>query len=477
MSSQLPNIKSNFSDWYNEVIMQADLVDNSPTKGCFVIKPYGYALWELMQKNVDAKIKNTGAQNCYFPLLIPEEFLHREAKHVEGFAPEVAVVTHAGGEKLDRPYVVRPTSETIIYHMFAKWIKSWRDLPLKVNQWANVIRWEKRTRAFLRTTEFLWQEGHTAHATKEDAQKTALEMLEIYRSFAVDYLAIPVITGEKPESERFAGADATYTFEAMMQDGKALQMGTSHMLARSFSAAFDVKFQNAQGEMESPYCTSWGSTTRLIGALVMVHGDEKGLVMPPRIAPIQIVIIPIYKDESQKEAVLGVVNKLAQDLKQANIRVHIDLDEHKTPGAKFFHWEIKGVPLRAEIGPKDVQNNQAVMAQRLITPDTKKQFIPLNDLVATISKKLDQIHADMYEKAVQNRKTQWYTGEKISVFGKQLDENNGFYQTGWCRAANCEAQIKEFKGTIRCIIPEKKLTTCFGCDAASVSDILIAKAY
>ncbi|MBM3887285.1 proline--tRNA ligase, partial [Candidatus Dependentiae bacterium] len=331
----LSNIKTSFPEWYQEVITQAGLVDSSPTRGCSIIKPYGFAIWERIQQNLDARIKQEGVENAYFPLLIPEEFLRREEKHIEGFSPEVAVVTHAGGKKLEEPYVIRPTSETVIYEAFSRWIKSWRDLPLKINQWANVVRWEMRTRPFLRTTEFLWQEGHTAHATYEEARTMALTMLEHYRQLAEDFLAIPVVIGEKTPYERFPGADSTFTFEGLMQDGKALQMGTSHILSQSFPAAFGVKFQAQDGTLQNPFCTSWGATTRLIGAMVMTHGDQRGLVVPPRVAPIQIVIIPIFKSDEEKTSVINAAQSIAQNLQSAGIRIHIDTDESKTPGAKF----------------------------------------------------------------------------------------------------------------------------------------------
>ena len=476
-NKSLPDIKTSFSDWYNEIVIQADLIDSSPTRGSFVIRPYGYSLWESIRDILNKEIKATGAQNCYFPMLIPEEFLRREAKHVEGFAPEVAVVTHAGGKKLDKPYVIRPTSETMVYHMFSKWIKSWRDLPLKVNQWANVVRWELRTRPFLRTVEILWQEGHTAHATKEEAVKTSLQMLEVYRILAEDYLAIPVTTGEKSESERFAGADATYTFEGLMQDGKALQMGTSHILSQSFSSAFDVKFQGKDGTMQAPHCTSWGVTTRLIGALVMTHGDQKGLAIPPRIAPIQVVLIPIYRNDEQKQTVLAMVERVKKDLESKNVRLHIDLDEQKSPGAKFYHWEAKGVPIRLEVGPKDVEAGHVALAKRVCADGTKKKFIPVNELPSAVTQELEKIQTDMYQKAVQKKQAQWYAVGKLSEFGKKLEAENGMYQTGWCQVSSCEEQLKEFKGTIRCIISEKKFDTCFACDLPSSNDILVAKAY
>ena len=332
---QLPNIKDQFPEWYNEVIYKSELVDHSPTKGTAVIRPYGYSIWEKIHQLLDKRIKEVGVKNAYFPLLIPESFLNKEKKHVEGFAPELAVVTHAGGKKLEEPLVVRPTSETIIYHMFSRRIKSWRDLPLKINQWANVVRWELRTRPFLRTSEFLWQEGHTAHYSAEEAEEMSKQMLEIYVDIAENYLAIPVIPGEKSESERFAGADHTYTFEAMMQDGKALQMGTSHVLAQSFPAAFGIQFQDKDGKMRVPHCTSWGVSTRLIGALVMVHGDQNGLIIPPKIAPITGVVIPILKKNADNSAVLEMADKVRQMLEPLGFTIEVDTREGISPGAKY----------------------------------------------------------------------------------------------------------------------------------------------
>ncbi|MBY0353478.1 proline--tRNA ligase [Candidatus Babeliales bacterium] len=477
--TKLPNINENFAEWYHEVISQADLVDPvSPTRGSYVIKPYGYALWENIVAILNEKIKESGTQNIYMPLLIPEAFLTREAKHVEGFAPEVAVVTHAGGKKLEEPLVIRPTSETMVYFMFARWIKSWRDLPLKINQWANVVRWEMRTRPFLRTCEFLWQEGHTAHATREEAEKMTLHMLGVYKELAQDYLAIPVITGQKSESERFPGADATYTYEGLMQDGKALQMGTSHMLTRSFVEAFDVYFQNTEGQQEVPYCTSWGSTTRLIGALVMTHGDENGLIMPPKVAPIQVVIVPIFKSDDQKTLVLERAQKIAADLKQQGIRVKLDDDEQKTPGAKFFHWEVRGVPVRLEIGPKDVENNQVVLVNRLEQDKAKKKlFVSLDSLNSSVHDLLAQIQKGLFERAEQKRASQWYQAETLADFAQKMKDHNGMYQVGWCESPACEQTLKEFSGTIRCVLEQSNHKKCFSCGQQSKNDILIAKAY
>ncbi len=474
----LPNIKTSFPEWYQEVIMQAGLVDTSPTRGCFIIKPYGFAIWENIQRIVDAQIKQEGVENVYFPMLIPEEFLRREEKHIEGFSPEVAIVTHAGGKKLEEPYVIRPTSETIIYEAFARWIKSWRDLPLKINQWTNVIRWEMRTRAFLRTTEFLWQEGHTAHATHEEAKALALAMLEHYRQLAEDYLAIPVVIGEKTPHERFPGADTTYTFEALMQDGKALQMGTSHILAQSFPAAFGVKFQAQDGTLQSPFCTSWAITTRLIGALVMTHGDQNGLIMPPKIAPTQVVIVPISKTPEEKISVIDAAMAVAKQLRAAGIRVVVDTDETKTPGAKFYHWESHGVPVRLELGPKDLVAQQAVLVNRMEEDKTKKKtFIKLAAVVEETATLLNTIQKALFDRAAARRASQWKQADKLSEFASQLDADNGMYQVGWCGGEACELALKEVKGTVRCLVNENKHKTCFNCTSQSDRDILVAKCY
>lgn len=475
---QLPDINQQFSEWYHEVIMQTQLVDASPTRGCYIIRPYGYALWENIKTIVDGKIKETGTENVYFPMLIPEAFLKREAKHVEGFSPEVAVVTYAGGKQLEEFYVVRPTSETIIYDAFARWIKSWRDLPIKINQWTNVVRWEMRTRPFLRTCEFLWQEGHTAHASYEEASEMAQTMLAHYKDLAENYLAIPVITGEKPESERFAGADTTFTFEGLMPDGRALQMGTSHILAQSFPAAFNVKFQDKDGEMRSPFCTSWGVTTRLIGALVMTHGDQYGLVMPPRIAPIQAVIVPIYKTDEEKAKVFAQAEQLRKQLHASGIRVKFDNDDQKTPGAKFFEWEMKGIPVRIELGPLDLEKQQVVVVNRIESEKSlKKQFVPWNGLEGVLSNLLDTIQQKLFQRALERRNSLWYQAEKLEDFGTKLDEHNGMYQVGWCQNNACEEKIKTFKGTIRCLLKEKTHKNCFACAQPSKADIVIAKAY
>ncbi|MEX0849373.1 MAG: proline--tRNA ligase [Candidatus Dependentiae bacterium] len=471
--SKLPDIKTKFSDWYNEVIFQAELADHGPVRGTMIIRPYGYALWEEIQSTLDKKIKDTGHQNASFPLLIPESYLKKEAQHVEGFAPELAIVTHAGGKKLDEPLVIRPTSETVVHHMFAKWLNSWRDLPIKINQWANVVRWELRPRPFLRTTEFLWQEGHTAHATKDEAEKEAALMMHEYVDLAQSYLAIPVIMGVKSDSEKFPGAEKTLTFEAVMPDGKALQMGTSHLLHQDFAKAFDMTFQDAEGKNRYPYLTSWGVTTRLVGALVMMHGDEKGLVLPPKIAPIQVVIIPILKKGADVDAVLQKAHEIAQQLKKINIRVSVD-EEDKSPGAKFYKWELRGVPLRMEIGPRDLENSSVMLADRL---GIEKAPVAMETLQTVIPEKLEMLQNELFKRAQEKMQSLWHKEAKLKDFGPHMAKDGGLYQTGWCQDPACEQELKKFKAFTRCLLPKKTFETCFWCDKPSVTDVLVAKAY
>lgn len=475
MSQKLPDINTHFSDWYNDVIYQAELADLSPVRGSIVIRPYGYALWERIRDRLDDRIKATGHENAAFPLFIPESFLKREAKHVEGFAPEVAVVTHAGGKQLEEPLIVRPTSETMIHFMYAKWLRSWRDLPIKINQWCNVVRWEMRTRPFLRTTEFFWQEGHTAHETLQEAEIEVATMLAEYVDLAQNWLAIPVFPGPKPESEKFPGAEKTYTFEGIMPDGKALQMGTSHLLSQSFAHSFEMKFQDREGGLAYPYLTSWGATTRLVGAVVMMHGDARGLILPPKIAPIQVVIIPILKSGADNQAVLDKVNEMAAQLKAHGVRVKIDADEHKTPGAKFFTWELKGVPVRIEIGQRDLANSQAVVADRLGI--TGKRSIALEGLASEVASLLDQLQGALYKRALEKRASLWKKEATFDGIVNVLSNNQGFCQTGWCRGLACEASLKEHQASIRCLLAEKEFPTCFKCGEPSLGDIIVAKSY
>lgn len=472
---QLPNIKTHFADWYQEIIKEAELVDQSPVRGTMIVRPYGCALWDAIRTILDQRIKETGHQNALFPLFIPESFLKKEANHVEGFAPELAIVTHAGGKKLEEPLVVRPTSETIIHYMFARWITSWRDLPLKINQWANVVRWEMRPRPFLRTTEFFWQEGHTAHATREEAMEEAYCMMNEYVRLATDYLAIPVIIGKKTEQEKFPGAELTLTFEGIMQDGKALQMGTSHLLSQSFAHAFDMKFQDKTGQLTFPFLTSWGVTTRLIGALVMVHGDQKGLVIPPRIAPIQIVIIPIVRAGNDNNAVFDAIAQIVAQCKQKNLRIHVDDGSEKTPGAKFYHWELRGVPVRLEIGPRDIAHGNVIVVTRF---DGAKNSYALEGIEDTLCTVLDTVHNAMFDRAQKHQNDLISVEHKVSNFGPRIDTSNGAYNTSWCSAKACENALKEYKASIRCIQEgELHFNTCFMCQKTSVCNVLIAKSY
>ena len=472
-ASKLPDITTNFSDWYNEIVYQAELADQAPVRGCMVVRPYGYAIWENMQAILDAEFKKRGVQNAAFPLLIPLSFLQKEADHVEGFAPEIAVVTHAGGEKLEEPLVVRPTSETIIHYMFAKWMHSWRDLPIIMNQWCSVVRWEKRARPFLRTTEFWWQEGHTVHETEQEAHEMAKTMHHVYRDFMQNVLAIPVFAERKPPHERFAGATQTYSLEGIMPDGKALQMGTSHEISQSFAKAFEMKFQNREGVEAYPYITSWGSSTRMIGGVIMSHGDNKGLILPPKIAPYQVVIIPIFKEETRNE-VVAVAEKLAADLK-AVARVTIDADDSKTPGAKFYQWELKGVPLRLEIGPRDIANKQVVIVDRL---EGKKETVAMESLTTVIPQKLEDLQKKLFDRALKRRNEQLVkTDKSLDELGPELSEGGKFYQVGWGGDVEAVADLKKYHGTIRCILATNECKKCFHTGNPSKYDIIIAKAY
>ncbi len=463
-----------YSQWYLDIVEQAEMAEHSPVRGCMVIKPYGYAIWELMQKDLDARFKTHGVQNAYFPLFIPESFLKREAKHVEGFAPEVAVVTHAGGEKLDEPLVVRPTSETIMYEVFSKWIQSYRNLPLLINQWANVVRWELRTRLFLRTTEFLWQEGHTVHATENEAEESTKKFLDVYRSFAEESMATPVIPGVKSDSERFAGAVRTYCIEAMMQDGKALQAGTSHMLGQNFAKSFNVKFQDENGTEQYAWQSSWGVSTRLIGGLIMTHSDDKGLVLPPKLAPYQVVIIPIGKD-AEFETTLSKAVELASQLEEQGVRVKIDKRDFMRPGPKFFEWEKKGVPVRMEIGPKDLSAGQVTIARR----DTAaKQTAPEEGAVEAVVDMLAQIQTNLYQKALEFRNEHTVAADDYETFKQKVEGN--FVRAHWCGGADCETKIKEeTKATIRCIPLDQteEEGKCLLCGKVSKGRVIFAKSY
>ncbi|NUO38671.1 MAG: proline--tRNA ligase [Gemmatimonadaceae bacterium] len=478
---------ADFSAWYNEVVLRSELADYSPVKGCMVIRPNGYGIWERMQRQLDDMFKATGHQNAYFPLLIPESFLHKEAQHVEGFAPEAAVVTHGGGKKLEEPLIIRPTSETIIYTMFAKWVQSYRDLPILMNQWANVVRWEMRTRLFLRTTEFLWQEGHTAHVSEAEAEEEARKMLGVYRDFMEGWVAMPVVTGRKTDSERFAGALRTYSCEAMMQDNKALQAGTSHNLGQNFAKAFDLKFQAENGATEHAWNTSWGVSTRMVGGLVMTHGDDTGLRVPPLLAPIELVIVPIYRTPDEQTLVLEAAERIRKSLgdwdrrEPARLRIHVDTREGMKPGAKYYEWELRGVPLRLEIGPRDLASNQGVLVRR----DTReKRPVSLGILGEEVSDTLSRMQRDMLAAALDRREANSVRARiDYGAFKELMEGKGGFVYAGWCGDAACEAQIKdETKATIRCLPDEEfqsatKPTECLKCGRPSTVEALWARAY
>lgn len=470
----ITNMEDDFAQWYTDVIKKADLVDYSPVKGFMVIKPYGYEIWENIQKNLDKRFKQTGHKNCYFPLLIPESLLTKEKEHVEGFAPEVAWVTQGGNETLGERLCVRPTSETIICYMYSKWLNSYRQLPFKYNQWANVVRWEKTTRPFLRTAEFLWQEGHTLHETQEEAKEEALTMLDIYKEIVEEYLAIPVITGTKSEKEKFAGADKTYTIEALMHDGKALQSGTSHELGQNFAKAYDITYQDRNSKLAYPFQTSWGVTTRLIGALIMVHGDNRGLVVPPRIAPTQVVIVPI---QMNKEGVLDKANEIKNSLVSKGIRVELDDDTANTPGWKFNEYEMKGIPARIEIGPRDIQNGVATISRR----DTnEKSTIELDKIADEIPALLEDIQKGLFEKAKKRRDEMTFVATDFDMFKERMANNQGLAKAMWCADPQCEENIKkETAATIRCIPTEQEHLgdVCPFCGKPAKHMVYIAKAY
>lgn len=459
-----------FSKWYNEVVLRADLADYAPIKGCMIIKPYGYAIWENIQKILDIEIKKLGVSNAYFPLLIPERFFKKEAEHVEGFNPEVAWITHGGGRKLEEKLAIRPTSETIMYDSFSKWIHSHRDLPLKINQWANIVRWEMRTRLFLRTMEFLWQEGHTAHTTEKEADEMAISALKMYNDFAENYLAIYCISGKKTDAEKFPGAKYTLSFEALMKDGKALQMGTSHQLGQGFAKSFNIQFLNEKGEKNYVWQTSWGVSTRMIGALIMAHGDDKGLVLPPKIASYQIVIVPISEESSVKK----YISKIEKYLSDQNIRFYTDWC-NQTPGWKFNEWELKGAPLRMEIGPKEAKENKVTFVLRDIL---KKETVSLKQF------KPEKLLNDLQKRLLEKSKE--FTLENIrevklyEEFKKTIKEKGGFIKTHWCGNEKCEKEIKnETKATIRCIPfnQKNKIGRCVKCGEKAKTEVLFAKAY
>jgi len=466
-----------FARWYVDVVRRAELADYSPVKGCMVIRPYGYAMWELIQQGLDRRFKATGHVNAYFPLFIPESLLMKEVEHVEGFAPQVAWVTQGGTEKLEERLVVRPTSETIIGTMYAKWVQSWRDLPILINQWANVVRWEKVTRLFLRTTEFLWQEGHTAHETAEEAQEETLRMLAVYKDFAENDLAMPVIDGLKTESEKFAGAVRTYSIEALMRDGRALQAGTSHNLGQNFAKVFDIKFQARDKSVQYVYGTSWGVSTRMIGGVIMTHGDDGGLILPPRIAPYQVVIVPIPRG-NWRETVLPKAQAIRDELVARGIRVHIDDRDTQTPGWKFNEWELRGVPLRMEIGPKDLEKSQVVLARR----DTReKSSAPMEGIDAHVGERLNEIQQALFDRARRFRDEHTSATDSYAEFTEIMDGRPGFVISPWCGSAACEAAIKtETQATIRNIpfnSPPADGKACLKCGSPAKAHAWFAKAY
>ena len=491
MSEQLTPRAENYSQWYQDLVIKADLAENSAVRGCMVIKPYGYAIWERMQQDLDRRFKETGHSNAYFPLFIPKSFFSKEASHVEGFAKECAVVTHyrlkndPDGKgvivdetaKLEEELIVRPTSETIIWNTYRGWIQSYRDLPILINQWANVVRWEMRTRLFLRTTEFLWKEGHTAHATQEEAIAEANQMLEVYASFAEDILAIPVLKGRKSANERFAGALDTLCIEALMQDGKALQAGTSHFLGQNFAKAFDVKFTSKEGKQDFVWATSWGVSTRLMGALIMSHSDDSGLVLPPRLAPIQVVIVPIYKGDEQLELLTQFIQPIITKLKAKGISVKFDNRDTHKPGWKFAEYELKGVPVRIAIGPRDMENGTVEVARR----DTKEKSVyQVTDLDLKVEHLLSQIQDNIYKKAQTFREENTYRADSWEEFNKILDDKGGFIYAHWDGTPETEEKIKEMsKATIRCIPLGNKLEAgkCILTGNPSIQRVVFARAY
>ena len=475
-SERLPSRSENFADWYNQLVIQSELADYAPVRGCMIVRPYGWALWENVQSALDTRFKATGHVNAAFPLLIPMGFLEREKEHVEGFSPELAVVTHGGGQELEEPLVVRPTSETIIGHMYAKWIKSYRDLPVLINQWASVVRWEMRTKLFLRTTEFYWQEGHTAHATAEEAEEETLQMLNVYADFARNEAAVPVVTGRKSDSERFAGAVRSYSIEAMMGDTRALQSGTSHNLGQNFAKAFEIRYLDQENQLQYCWTTSWGMSTRFIGAIIMVHGDEKGLVLPPRLAPYQVVIVPIFRNDEERQAVMDVVDRLQKEM--GDIRFTLDDRDGLTPGFKFNDWELRGVPVRMEVGPKDVAKGTVALARRDRPGREGKVFVSQEGIADTIKTLLDDIQASLYARAEAFLHENTHQPKDYDEFKEVVKA--GWADVWWCGDPACEAKIKEdTKATSRCIPLEQPggEGVCIQCGKPAQERALFARAY
>ncbi len=469
----ITNIEEDFAQWYTDIVLKADLADYTDTKGCIAIKPYGYEIWENIQKYADAKFKKIGVKNIYLPVLIPESLLNKEKDHIEGFAPEVAWVTIGGQEELEEKLCIRPTSETMFSTMFSKWVNSWRDLPIITNQWCNVLRWEKETRPFLRSREFLWQEGHTVHETEKEAQELTLKMLDTYKEVIEELLAIPVLQGRKTPKEQFSGAVATYTVETLMHDGRALQAGTSHYFGQNFTKPFDIKFQNREGKEEYAYQTSWGISTRLIGAVIMAHGDNRGLKLPPKVAPIQVVVVPIAQHkEGVEEKATEIYNKLNE-----KYRAHIDLRDNCSPGYKFNDWEMRGIPIRIEIGPRDIENGVAMLVRR----DTlEKQEVKLDELEETVGKILDEIQTNMFNICKERLEKKTTTATNLDEFVKNINENQGYVKTMWCGNDECEDKIKELTGAHSRCIPfnqEHLGDTCVCCGKKAETMVVWGRQY
>ncbi|MFU1792410.1 proline--tRNA ligase [Paenibacillus azoreducens] len=468
--------EEDFSRWYIDVIKKADLMDYSPVRGCIVFRPDGYEIWEHIQRELDRRFKETGHRNAYFPLFIPESFFQKEKEHVEGFNPELPWVTEAGGDKLEERLAIRPTSETMFGHMYAKWIQSYRDLPVLINQWANVVRWEKRTLPFLRTSEFLWQEGHTAHETEEEAREETMKMLEVYRDFVEEYLAIPVITGQKTPSEKFAGAVETYSIEAMMKDGRAVQAGTSHYLGTNFAVAFDIQFLSRENKQEYVHTTSWGTSTRLIGSMIMVHGDDRGLALPPKVAPTQVIMVPIGPPKTW-DAVVGRTDELFAELKKAGIRVRVDDRTDLRPGWKFNEYEMRGVPVRLEIGPRDMENGVCVLVSRI---SGEKKVVQQANLVEEVQTMLDQVQREMFERAKQFMNNNFYSVDTLEEMKASMEEKRGFSLAGWCGSEACESKVKEETGATSRNIPfnpSEEKHTCLVCGQPAKHTVVFARAY
>jgi prolyl-tRNA synthetase len=477
MAEKITPRNKDYSRWYTDVILQAQLADYAPVRGSMVLRPYGFALWDNVKNALDRRFKETGHENAYFPLFIPMSFLQKEAQHVEGFSPELAVVTHGGGKELEEPLVVRPTSETIIGEMYSQWIQSYRDLPVLINQWGNVVRWELRTRPFLRTMEFLWQEGHTAHATYQEAEEETRRMLEVYADFAINDAAIPVIRGRKSETEKFAGADASYSIEAMMGDRRALQSATSHSLGQNFAKAFDIKYLDRNNELQYCWTTSWGLSWRMVGAVIMVHGDDQGLVLPPRLAPIQVVVVPIYKTDEERGAVMGAVEKVKAALGDS-VRLKVDDRDEYSPGWKFNEWELRGVPLRIELGPRDVAKEQVVLARRNRPGRAGKSFVPLANLASAVTDALTVIQNELLQNATEFRDANTYQPTDYESFKEAVAK--GFALAWWCGETACEDKVKEeTKATTRCIPLDQPGGTgrCIVCGEEAEEMTIFARAY